>query len=120
MLLRKYDESKDFEYDHDDKGEALNDVAHMETLGKVKYIFIIKTGFILFFCNGILKFKEKTYHHKREFVCARSEREESERGSFERDQNHESAQRNWMLHDLFVYTLCRGHFEPTAVFIQIF
>ena len=35
MLLRKYDESKDFEYDHDDKGEALNDVAHMETLGKV-------------------------------------------------------------------------------------
>ena len=40
MLLRKYDESKDFEYDHDDKGEALNDASHMETLGKVKYIFL--------------------------------------------------------------------------------
>jgi hypothetical protein len=35
MLLRKYDESKDFEYDHDDKGESLNNIKQVEALRKV-------------------------------------------------------------------------------------
>ena len=35
MLLRRYDESKDFEYDYDDKGEALNDATHIDTHRKV-------------------------------------------------------------------------------------
>ena len=47
MLLRKYDESKDFEYDHDDKGEALNDVQHMETAQKVNSLIRLNILFHL-------------------------------------------------------------------------